>query len=381
MSNLLTKKENRLIIESTDTERMLSMDNVKKLIDDRSIPSVLGGVRNAEDFEKKKVKIKKLLEERQFGQMPRRPDHMSVEVTSTYDVFAAGKAESKQLKFNFEMDGKSFSFPAMSVIPKNRTNCPAFVFIDFFGGEANRYMPTEEIVERGFALFTFKYKDVSSDDGDFKSGIAKSLVKSRRNNNAPGKIALWAWAAMRVMDYVETLGDVVDLENVAVIGHSRLGKTALLTGAYDERFKYVISNDSGCCGAALERGKVGERYERISNVFPFWFCPAFNRDAQANVEMPFDQNFLVSLSVPRHVIIGSAEEDVWADPTSEFLCLASLNDVYALYGKQGLVHNGEVPVPRSVLTDGDATYYVREGTHYLSRHDWHTYMDIIEGRM
>ena len=357
------------------------MDNVKKLIDERSIPSVLDDVKSAEDFEKKKIKIKKLLEERQYGVMPQKPDHMSVEVTSTYDVFAAGKAVRKSLKLNFEMDGASFSFPAMSVIPKNKKNCPAFVFIDFFGGEANRYMPTEEIVERGFALFTFNYKDVSSDDNDFKSGIAKSLVKSRRKNNAPGKIALWAWAAMRMMDYVETLGDVIDLENVAVIGHSRLGKTALLVGAYDERFKYVISNDSGCCGAALERGKVGERYERISTVFPFWFCPAFNRDAQANVEMPFDQNFLVSLSVPRHVIIGSAEEDVWADPTSEFLCLASLNDVYNLYGKRGLVHADEIPAPRSVLTEGDSTYYVREGTHYLSRHDWNTYMDIIEGRM
>ena len=359
----------------------MTVDNVKRLIDERNIPSVLGGVKRASDFEKKKERIKKLLQQRQYGEMPERPDHMSVEVTSTYDVFAAGKAVRKLLKFTFEMNGQTFSFPAMSVIPKEKKNCPAFVFIDFFGGEANKYMPTEEIVERGYALFTFCYKDVSSDDNDFKSGIARNLVKSRRKNTAPGKISLWAWAAMRVMDYVETLGGVIDLDNVAVIGHSRLGKTALWAGAFDERFKYVISNDSGCCGAALERGKVGERYERISTVFPFWFCPAFNRDAQANADLPFDQNFLVSLSAPRHIIIGSAEEDVWADPTSEFLCLASLEPVYKLYGKRGLVHQDEIPKPRAVLSEGDATYYVREGTHYLSRHDWHTYMDIIDSKM
>jgi hypothetical protein len=357
------------------------VNNVKRLIDERNIPSVLGGVRCASEFEKKKERIKKLLQQRQYGEMPAKPDHMSVEVTSTYDIFAAGKAVRKSLTFTCEMNGQTFSFPAMSVIPKNKAKCPAFVFIDFFGGEANRYMPTEEIVERGFALFTFCYQDVSSDDNNFKSGIAKNLVKTRRKNTASGKIALWAWAAMRVMDYVETLGDVIDLDNVAVIGQSRLGKTALLAGAFDERFKYVISNDSGCCGAAIERGKVGERYDRISSVFPFWFCPAFNRDAQANRNFPFDQNFLVSLSVPRHIIIGSAEEDVWADPTSEFLCLASLEPVYKLYGKQGLIHNGELPTPRSVLSDGDATYYVRKGTHYLSRHDWNTYMDIIESKM
>ena len=359
----------------------MTVDNVKRLLEERNIPSVLGGAKRASDFEKRKEKIRRLLQQRQYGEMPPKPDHMSVEVTSTHDTFAAGIAERRFLNFSFEMNGQRFSFPAMSVIPKNKTNCPAFVFIDFFGGEGNKYMPTEEIAERGFALFTFCYKDVSSDDNDFKSGIAKNLVKSRRKNTAPGKIALWAWAAMRVMDYVGTLGDVIDLDNVAVIGHSRLGKTALLTGAFDERFKYVISNDSGCCGAALERGKVGERYERISTVFPFWFCPAFNRDAQANVDLPFDQNFLVSLSVPRHVIIGSAEEDIWADPTSEFLCLASLESVYKLYGKQGLVHRDEIPSPRTVLSEGDATYYVREGTHYLSRHDWNTYMDIIESKM
>jgi hypothetical protein len=166
-----------------------------------------------------------------------------------------------------------------------------------------------------------------------------------------------------------------------VIGHSRLGKTALLTSAFDDRFKYVISNDSGCCGAALERGKLGERYDEISKTFPYWFCPAFNRDAQAGVEMPYDQNALISLSVPRCVIIGSAEEDIWADPTSEFLCLAETNKVYELYGMKGLVHNDEIPPAGSVLSDGDASYHHRHGKHYFSREDWLVYMDFIEKNM
>ena len=205
------------------------MNNVEKLINERNIPSPIDGVKSANDFEKKKEKIKKLICERQFGEMPGNPDHMFVKEGEIYDRFAAGKATKRNLTFKFEMDGNSFSFPAMSVIPKNKKKCPAFVYIDFDGGEANKYMPTEEIVERGFALFSFKYTDVTSDDNDFKKGVAKYLVKSRRKNNAPGKIAIWAWAAMRVMDYVQTLADVIDLDNIAVIGHSRLGKTALLT--------------------------------------------------------------------------------------------------------------------------------------------------------
>ena len=357
------------------------MGNVQNLIDERNLPSLLKGVKSAKDFEKKKEKIKKLLIEREYGEIPRKPDHMFVEETDVYENFAAGTAVRKYLKFTFEMDGKSFSIPVTSMIPKSDKKLPAFIDISFEKGEGGKYQPAEEIMNRGFALFTFYYQGVTSDSGDFKNGIAKHLVKSRRKNTASGKIALWAWAAIRVMDYVETLGDIIDLDNVAVVGHSRLGKTALLAGAFDERFKYVISNDSGCAGAALERGKIGERYKRISEVFPYWFCPAFNRDAAADIELPFDQNALLSMSVPRHIIIGSAEEDVWADPKSEFLCLASIEPIYKLYKKKGLIHNDKLPEAREVLAEGDATYYVRRGTHYFSRHDWNTYMDIIESKM
>ena len=346
------------------------MNNIEKLLAERNLPDLLAGAKSVPEFEKRQKEIRKLLSEREYGVIPSKPEHMSVDTVSTYDRFACGNAVRNNLILKFTNQGEEFSFPAMSVIPKSTEKVPAFVYIGFEQGEAGKYMPTEEIVERGFALFSFCYKDATSDDDNFRHGIAKNLVKSRRKSNAPGKIALWAWCAMRVMDYIETLSDQIDLDNVAVIGHSRLGKTALLTGGFDQRFKYVISNDSGCAGAAIERGKIGERYDKISSVFPYWFCPRFNEDAASGVNFPFDQSYLLSLSVPRHVIIGSADEDLWADPVSEFLGAASLEGAYKLYGLQGLVHNDEIP-------ERNVAYYIRQGTHYLSRHDWNTYMDII----
>ena len=80
----------------------------------------------------------------------------------------------------------------------------------------------------------------------------------KRKPNDAGKIAMWAWAAQRVMDYAQTLVDVLDLKNGVVCGHSRLGKTALLAAATDERFAFVYSNNSGCSGAAVTRKKQGE---------------------------------------------------------------------------------------------------------------------------
>ena len=356
------------------------MNAVEKLLSDRNLPSVLDGATDVESFEKRQLKIRSLLENRQYGIIPPRPDHMYVEINSSLENFACGIAVLRRLTFTFEVGETRFSFPAIAAIPKKseKEKVPAFVHIGFDKGDGGKYMPTEEIVERGFALFAFCYTDVTSDDNNFKSGIAKYLVKSRRKNNSTSKISLWAWAAMRVMDYIQTLGDVIDLDNVAVIGHSRLGKTALLAGGCDPRFKYVISNESGCAGAAIEKDKMGESYKRISEVFPYWFCPAFNNDVQSCKQMPFDQNYLLSLTVPRELIIGSAAEDLWADPASEFLGAASLDDAYALYGKKGLVHNDEIPAPRTVLDRGSSTYYVRAGTHFLSRHDWNTYMDIID---
>ena len=356
------------------------MDTVKRILEERNLPDLLNGAADEISFLKRQKDITDILLNQMYGEMPKKPEHMSVELVSEYPTFAAGSAVCKELKLIFTNGDDSFSFPIISIIPKSDKKLPAFVNLSFFNGDQNKYTPSEEICNNGFALFSFCYKDVASDDDNFKSGIAKYLVKSRKKANASSKISLWAWAAMRVMDYIETL-DEIDTDNVAVIGHSRLGKTALLAGGIDKRFKYVISNESGCAGAAIERGKVGETYKLITERFPFWFCPSFIEKATKSESFNFDQHFLAALTVPRTLIIGSAEEDLWADPASEFLCAASLDEAYAIFGKKGLLHNDEIPTPKSVLDSGEACYYVRKGTHYLSRHDWNTYCDIIKRKI
>ena len=356
------------------------MSYLDSLLKERNIPSLLEGACDKESFIKRQDELRELLANHMYGTIPKKPDHMTVEIVDEYDRFAAGKAVRNKLMIHCESDGESFSFPAWCVIPKSEEKVPAFVNINFYDGPQNMYTPTEEIVDNGFAIFSFNYKDVAGDDDDFKGKIAKNLLKSRRKKNASSKISMWAWAAMRLMDYIETL-DSIDLDNVAVIGHSRLGKTALWTGANDQRFKYVISNDSGCAGAAIERGKVGETYKIITERFPFWFCPEFVAKAQAGEDIPIDQHFLTALTVPRTLIIGSAEEDLWADPASEFLGAKALDEAYAIFGIQGLITPDKLPEAPALLDDGNACYYARKGTHYLSRHDWNTYCSIINKKI
>ena len=182
---------------------------------------------------------------------------------------------------------------------------------------------------------------------------------------------------MRVMDYIPHCENV-DADQVAVIGHSRLGKTALFCGAMDERFRYVISNDSGCTGAAISRDKEGESIRQITERFPFWFCPRYLRYADKESELPFDQHFLLSLIAPRHLLVGSAESDLWAGPKNEFLSTVAANEAYKIYGMQGLLHKNEFPAPDTDLDEGDCLYHYRRGEHYLSRIDWNAYMDFID---
>ncbi len=356
---------------------------IDKALKDLNLPSLLTfkngkPVKTVEAFERRREELKDILQKEIYGYLPPKPLHLSVELLGEEDArFLAGFAICRNLCFHCEIDGEDATFPVTQIMPKGEGKFPVFVCINFGTDIVHKYLPLEEIIQRGYGLFIVKYQDVAKDSADFRSCLAKHLCKSRRSMSAPGKIAMWAWSLIRVMDYLPSCPEV-DLDHVAVIGHSRLGKTALFAGAMDERFRYVISNDSGCTGAALSRGKEGENIEKICDRFPFWFCPKYKRYAGKENEMPFDQHFLLSLIAPRHLMIGSAENDLWADPRNEFLSATAANEAYALYGMKGLIHHDAFPAPETELDEGDCLYHYRHGEHYLSRRDWNAYMDFID---
>lgn len=296
--------------------------------------------------------------------------------------FCAGNALWRHVTAHTTICGKPFSFPFSAILPTKPGKYPFFVLNNFAPDIPHRYFPAEEIIDNGFAVLSVCYTDITSDDGDFSNGLAAIITPpeaqkdaARRAPDAPGKIAMWAWANRVLLEYAAGL-PCLDMRNAATIGHSRLGKTSLLAGALDDRFRFVIANDAGCSGDAITRGKAGEQIADIVKNYPFWFCENYRQYVDHD-RLPMDQHTLIAAVAPRHFLAGAAVLDTWADPASQQLACYAASAAWEQLGLPGLLCPDRYAAVGEVFGDGGISFHLRAGDHYLSRYDWNVYMDYI----
>ena len=181
------------------------------------------------------------------------------------------------------------------------------------------------------------------------------------------------------MDYMVANRADIDTEHVIVIGHSRLGKTALWCAAQDERIAGVCSNNSGYGGAASSKHGKGERVTDFLRLGSWdWYCETFKDFAgELEDQKPYDQSFLLALIAPRYLCVGSAALDRGADPTGEFLTSKHASVAWELLGKDGLICPERLAVPGDHFTEGTVGYHLRDYGHFLSREDWGAYIKFF----
>lgn len=358
----------------------MKMSYIKNEISKRNIPDVLkfadGTIVTKENAQERHAEILDILQKEVYGYMPPAPDYVKGEVTYLNDKSAAaGFGIWKTIDITFAINGKSFTFPTNIIFPKGVENPPLVVLSYFGSGPFREFIPVEFLVSKGVALAAVCYNDVTSDNADFSDGMA-AIIGERQADSDTGKIAMWAYAESRILDYV-LANENINTEKIAVAGHSRLGKTALVAGAFDERFKYVFSNSSGCAGAAIARGNTGERTHNITGHSDQWFCKKYATYSEKEEEMPFDQNFLLAAIAPRKVYVASSQDDAWADPKSEHLSCCAASEMYDAYGIPGFVCEDRPPQPGDKFHEGNIGYHMRAGFHFFSMKDWGMFLEYF----
>ncbi len=246
-------------------------------------------------------------------------------------------------------------------------------------GSQVRVWNIEETIKEGYAVATFYNGDLDPDRSDKREGIRPYLPKSKANgeDSTSGSIAVWAWGVHRVVDFLLQRKEI-DESRLIVVGHSRLGKTALLAGALDERIAMVMPHQAGCGGTAPSRGKMGESVRQINERFPHWFCGYFKKFNNCPDRLPFDQHALVALCAPRPVLFSNAKEDSWSNPMGQFEVLHAANPVYALYHINGIT--AKQP-ELGHLINSHLGYYYREGKHSMTAEDWKVFIQFANAHL
>ncbi|MGE7773972.1 prolyl oligopeptidase family serine peptidase [Chitinophaga sp. NPDC101104] len=332
----------------------------------------------------RRPEILRLFENNVYGVMPKDMDSTRFETLRQNASAMNGRAILKETRITVFRNGQSVAIGLTLFVPKNASKpAPVFLLInnrpksntDPDRNIKSPFWPAEMAINSGYAIAAFQVGDLAPDDKTkFSEGVLRLYPDHLRMENGMKAIGAWAWGASRVMDYFEK-EPLVDAKKVALVGHSRGGKTSLWAAAQDERFAIAISNCSGNTGAALARRQFGERIRVINTRFPHWFNDNYKQFNDRENDLPVDQHMLIALIAPRPVYATNATKDLWADPTGTFLALKNAEKTYALFKRKSALPASPPPVNKAIERSVIG-YHNREGEHDMTESDWQHFIQF-----
>jgi len=241
------------------------------------------------------------------------------------------------------------------------------------GHRASRFQ-IEYLISQGYAAATLHESDIDPDRDDFSDGVHPYFNLDVAKETQWGTIAAWSWGLRRVVDYFVDEA-LIDNDRIAVMGHSRRGKAALLTAALDERIDLAIINQSGMGGASLSRCKEGETIRQINTGFPHWFNDVFQIFNDGDYKVPVDQHQLISLVAPRSILLSYGDEDIWAKPECGYQAAIAAGPVWTLLGKGGFEQS-----KHDTNYEAPLAYRIRPGKHSVTMGDWQAFVKFANAQ-
>lgn len=380
-------------------------------------------VRNAKDWELRREEILGIFQREMYGQMPPKSP-ITTEILEE-GITLAGFGIRRQVRMWFRSDKTGPKVDWLIITPRYaKEAAPTIIFLNYNGNQtlledkeilltdgwirdeegmsvnhkaiestrgyyagqsSDSVYPIGMLIAQGYAVVTACYGEISPDPTgeEAQDKLAYTnifdLWAPRDNSRDDNTTALgaWAWTLMRGMDMIEQ-DPRLDSKRVLLTGYSRLGKAALIAGAFDVRFPVVVPVQTGGGGCPLAKRFYGENVAIMTKAFTHWYCKAWKKYAGKEQTMPFDQHMFLSCIAPRALLVEGFDEG-WFDTKGEFLALQAASPVWEKLCKKGLP---KVDWPDDYDTKAIGKYlgYVRRSEkHGISAYDWKWMIDFAEG--
>ena len=358
-------------------------------------------VRDADTWLKqRRPEIIRHYENEVFGRVPERAPKVAWEIVETEAGALDGKAMRKLAVGKFGEGEAALKVRMNLYLPANaRGPVPVILHLSFYSDSAqvpteaenvaaNRPSwarpteigPTADMLARGYGYAILRYTDIQPDVATSNAAGVQALAyapgQTKPAADEWGAISVWAWAASRALDFLAT-DRAVDAQRIALVGFSRLGKTALWAGGRDPRFALVFAACAGEMGSALSRRDFGETVDDIAARFPRWFAGNFQKYPGHWSALPVDAHSLIALNAPHPVFLTAGTQDLGADPRGEFLAAVAAGPVYRLLGKKDL-GSAELPPTEIPLITGSLGFYYHTGPHVVSPADWKVFLEFAD---
>jgi len=230
-----------------------------------------------------------------------------------------GSRSGNTLTVTVTDNGRTISFNASITYPSSGSGpFPAMIGV---GGSS---LNNSALTSMGVAVINFPNNEIAQQNNQSSRGVGK-FYDLYGSGHSAGALMAWAWGVSRLIDALEkTPAANIDPNRLGVTGCSRNGKGALTVGAFDERIKLTIPQESGSGGSGSWRVSdwmlsQGQETQTLSEIVGenVWFRANFNQFSSAATKLPFDHHSIIGLVAPRAILI--IENDIlWLGPQSSW---------------------------------------------------------------